>query len=462
MQNLKSTCLTLTLKFPFTLICTVNYRYPHFLDLIDNHKRIHGDNPFASVPEAQRSPRGFGPLVGHSGFSRGRTYPPEDRGSWKRKYSLRNKNPQASSAHPVIATSSSELAASTSLSTDRRGEEGVKPPTLSAAGSLQSPNNVTDVSTGTINATNMMRHKVRHSQIYPTQQMPESRRAERSGVPAVVKTVASLSLPSLGPRTGQRTDTVAVSADLTNSTIAAPAAAVAKPSKRPSSDPPTSSKRHQTSKPSSTSSKFVWVKTQNEEGAELQKSSRAPTAAGKRGKDFPSASSGPESTGVYSVCKKTSAKKPPQDSLSPKASKYKWVSSTAAQAKVSRKSLSPKALPPPRKALETGSIPKRVKAALASPAISKKEVATSSRSSRYSWKAAAAGGTAVRQRSSFYWTPDKRNRGVRGGFSPGTLHTPLPSPPSSSPAAFKLRSRMKIVRRSVNVMLQKPPKSESN
>lgn len=296
--------------------------------------------------------------------------------------------------------------------------------------------------------------------------MPESRRevpAENNTSLAVVKKTTSLRLPSLvGITDTKRPDTVAVSADLTNATITSPTAAVAKLSKQPSSNASTHSNQHQSSKPSSTNSKFVWVKTQNVEGAELQRSSRVPTPAGKTVNDFPSSTSGVESTVVY---KKTAAKKPPQrisqDSLSTKTSKYKWVSSTASQAKVSRKSLSPKVLPLTQKALETGGIPKRVKAALTSPTIIKKEVATSSRSSRYSWKAATAGGVAVLRRSSFYWTADKRNKGVRGGFSPGTLRTSLPSP-SSSPGAFKLRSRMKIIRRSVNVILQKPLKTESN
>lgn len=271
--------------------------------------------------------------------------------------------------------------------------------------------------------------------------------AENSTVPAAAKTAASLGLPSLvSVSDGTRTDGAALSADL-----AAPTAAVATASTQPPSNP------RQASKPAS--SKFVWVKTQNVEGAELQKSSRVPAPAGKAVNDVPSSSKG-----VYSLCKKTAAKKPPQraaqDSLSTKASKYKWVSSAASQAKASRKSLSPKGLPPSHKAPETGGVPKRVKAALAA-TVNKKEAAASSRSSRYSWKAATAGGAAARRRSSFYWTPDKRNKGARGGSSPGTLRGGA-STPSSSPGAFKLRSRMKIIRRSVNVILQKPLKTESN
>lgn len=335
----------------------------------------------------------------------------------------------------------------------------MKTPTLSPWSSLQTTSNVTQMPTGTIKPSTMKRHTPCNTDIHRTQQMPHRRLvipAQAKTVPAVVKTS---SLPSLVSVTdGKKTDTAAVSAHLTTAAITAPTVAVAKSSKHLSSNPPTVSNQHQTSKTSSTTSKFVWVKTQNVE-SEVQQSSCVPTPAGKRVKDFPSSTSAAESTALHSVCKKTAAKKPPQritqDSLS-KTSKYRWVS-TASQAKGSRKSLSPKVLSLPQKVLETCAPPKRVKAVLMSPAMNKKEVATSSRSSRYSWKATAAGGT----RSSFYWAPDKRYKGVRGGFSPGTLRTFLPSP-SSSPGAFKLRSRMKIIRRSVNVILPKPHETESN
>lgn len=407
------------------------------LGLIDNHKRIHGDNPSARglLPEAHRS--------------RGGLYPPEDRGSWKRKYSLRNKNPQASFAHPFVATTTTSLGLPASTSR-AGGDESVKTPPLFPGSSRQSPSNVTG---GTANTNSTMRHKIHHSMISRTHQAPKSRRvvpAEENTLPTVGKTNASLSLPSLLRGTAsQRTDPLASSAGLPNATITAPAAAAAvvKLAKQPSINAPAHS---------SANSKFVWVKTQKVEGAEVQNSSSVPTPAGQTENNFSSSASAAESTVAYSVCKKTSGKKPPQrPTQDTRSSKYKWVSSTASQAKVSRKSLLPKDLPTPQKALEKGGIPKRVKAAMASPATTKREVATSSRSSRYSWKAAAAGGPAARQRSSFYWTPDKRNKGVRGAFSPGSLRTSLSSH-SSSPGAFKLRSRMKIVRRSVIVILQKP------
>lgn len=299
--------------------------------------------------------------------------------------------------------------------------------------------------------------------IHSAQQMPGGRQvvpAENKSAPAGAGATAPLLSPSLvGVTDGKSTGTGPVSADLTTAAVPAPPAALATLSKQPSSNPPTH-RDPQTSKPSSTSSKFVWVKTQNAEGAALPKSSRSAPPAAKTVNNVPPSAPGAESAAVHQVGKKTAAKKPPQktppDRLPAKTSKYKWVSSAASQANVSRKPLLPKGLPPPQKALETGGVSKKVKAAPASPGPAKKEAAASSGSSRYSWKAAAApaGGAAARRRSSFHWTPDKRNRGARGGSS-------LP-PPSASPGAFKLRSRMKIIRRSVNDVLQEPLQTDSN
>lgn len=343
-----------------------------------------------------------------------------------------------------MAASSSGLTASSSLASDQRGDESVETPPLSPRSSLQRPSA----------ATNVTRREMVHSSPCRPQQTPQGRHvvpAENDGVRAAVQTSTSpSSAPLVGGSDGKRPQSVAVPAPLTTASIPAPAAAVATLSKPPPSDPPAPSSHHQTSKPSSKSSKFRWVKSQNVE-AEVQRSSRVAPPAAKTVKPFPSSTTGPESTVAASVCKKTPGKKMSQGRLPTKTSQYKWVSSTAPQPKVPRKPPSPKVPPPPHKAPEAGGIPKRVKAAPASPATNKKEVATSSRSSRYSWKAAAAGGAALRHRASFYWTPEKRSRGVRGGASPGGLRTSLSSPPlsSSSPGAFKLRSRMKIVRRSV-------------
>lgn len=407
---------------------------------------MHGDTPFTRVQplEGQRSSRDHTTIVGHSHSSSGRRYPPETRGSWKRKYSLRHKNPQSSAAHPFITTPSC----------NDRGEASVKTTTGSSGSALQSPKHVTQMTTGTTatyvskkssvaqhghskaeSSSTLVPHETHHITFYRTQQMPGS----RCVVPPENNTIpnTSHSLPSLVSKTeSKRTITTAVPAATT--TITPSVATLPKLAKQPSSNLST---HRQTSR--STNSKFVWVKTQNVGVPELQKSSSVAAPAGKRESHFPPSNSGAES----SVCKKTPDKKPPrrltQVSGSPKTFKYKWVSSTAAQSKISRKSLLLKQ-PLPQRALETGDSPNKVKTALTTPTKTKKEVATSSRSSRYSWDAGTAGGTAVPRRSSFHWTSEKHR--VREGFSSGTLCTSLPCT-SPFPGAFKLHSRMKIIHR---------------
>lgn len=421
--------------------------FSYVLDLIDNHKRIHGDTPFTRVqpPEAQRSSRDHSTILGHSYGSRGRNDPPQNHGSWKRKYSLRRKSPQSFAAHPFISTSSCN-----------HKDASIKTSSVSSGG----PRIVTRMTTITTNVSSKAESLVsqhEHSKaessstIYGTQQMPESRRVFP---PGNTDPNTRHSLPPLVSKPeGKRTVATAGPAVLT--------AALPKLAKQPSSNLSSHSGHCQTSKSLSTNSKFVWVKAQNVKGLELQKSSRVSSPAGKTGNEFPPSKPGAESTVASTVWKKTPGKKPrrlTQASVSPKTSKYKWVSSYA-QSKISRKSISSKLLLPQR-ALETDDTLKKAKTALTSPAKIKKEVATSSRSSHYSWKAV----TAVPRRSSFYWTPEKRR--VREGFSSGTLRTILPCPPSScSPGPFKLHSQMKIIRRSanrsVNVILQKLPETKS-
>lgn len=424
--------------------------FSYVLDLIDNHKRIHGDTSFTRVEplEAQRS-SDHGTILGHSYGSRGRSDPPQDHGSWKRKYSLRHKSPHSFAAHPFISASSCH-----------HRDASIKTSSVSSGG----PRIVTRMTTATI-TTNVSRkaeslvsqrdHSKAESSsmISGTQQMPESRRVFP---PGNTDPNTRHSLPPLvsNPE-GKRT--VATAGPAVRTTITPSVAALPKSAKQPSSNLSSHSGHCQTSKSVSTNSKFVWVKAQNVKGLEPQKSSSVSSPAGKTGNEFPPSKPGAESTVPSTVWKKTPGKKPPrrltQVSVSPKTSKYKWVSSYA-QSKISRKSISSK-LPLPQRALETGDTLKKAKTALTSPAKMKKEVATSSRSSHYSWKAVTAGGAAVPRRSSFYWTADKRR--VRDGVSSGTLRTILPCPPPScSPGSFKLHSQMKIIRRpawSVNVIL---------
>lgn len=417
----------------------------NFSGLIDNHKKMHGDTPFTRVRplEGQRSSRDHSTIVGHSYSSSGRRYPPETRGGWKRKYSLRHKSPQSSATHPFSTTSSC----------NGRVEASVKTATGSSGSALQSPKHVAHMTTGTIatyaskktesfvaqrgqrkaeSSSTLVPHETHHITFHRTQQMPGGRCVlppENTTIPNT-----SHSLPSQVSETGGKS-TITTAVPAATTTITPSVATLPNLAKQPSRNLSTPGNRRQATRAVSTNSKFVWVKTQNVEVPELQKSSSV--------SHFPPSNSGAES----SVCKKTPDKKPPrrltQASTSPKSFKYKWVSS-AAQSKMSRKALLLK-LPLPQRALETGDSPNKVKTPLTSPTRNKKEVATSSRSSRYSWDAVTAGGTAVPRRSSFHWTSEKHR--VREGFSSGTLSTSLPCT-SSLPGAFKLHSRMKIIHRS--------------
>ncbi|CAB1332186.1 unnamed protein product, partial [Coregonus sp. 'balchen'] len=144
----------------------------------------------------------------------------------------------------------------------------------------------------------------------------------------------------------------------------------------------------------------------------------------------------------------------------PKTSKYTWVSSSAgAQARLSRKHLSPKALALAlsQRAAEKGEgVAKKPK----SPNLLAKQrkaagASSSTLSSRYRWKAGSGGGgqtgsgTGSRGGSVFRWTSEKEN-GSKGGSSvlPSVTQCTVVLPASSSPVGSKLRSRMKIIRRS--------------
>lgn len=213
-------------------------------------------------------------------------------------------------------------------------------------------------------------------------------------------------------------------------------------------------------------SKFKWVKSHNVGGVEPKQAScissstvKAVTASPESSK----AGTASEISLVSSVSRRTPAKRVPRKlspiTVVPKTSTYKWVSSSAgAQAKISRKSLSPKV----QRAIEKGEATKKVRGALAASSKTKRDTtsssSTSSLSSRYRWKAGGAStsvgltaGTMVaRRRSAFHWTSEKSNKGVRGGLAGSSLTQRTSLIPSSSPGAFKLHSRMKIIRKTAS------------
>ncbi|XP_055779386.1 zinc finger CCCH domain-containing protein 3-like isoform X4 [Salvelinus fontinalis] len=215
---------------------------------------------------------------------------------------------------------------------------------------------------------------------------------------------------------------------------------------------------------SSPHSKFSWVKSHQPGGvrpSQARIESRPPenlitsviTTVSHSGVPSSFSSSPSSSRKAFAPRKKV----PRRLSLStavPKTSKYTWVSSSAgAQARLSRKPLSPKdlALALPQRATE-GLVAKKPKSQNLLAKQRKAAGASSSTtlSSRYCWKAGPGGGgqtgsgTGSRSGSLFRWTSEKEN-GAKGGSSVPPSVTQRTA--SSSPGGFKLRSRMKIIRR---------------
>ncbi|KAG5275651.1 hypothetical protein AALO_G00123040 [Alosa alosa] len=129
----------------------------------------------------------------------------------------------------------------------------------------------------------------------------------------------------------------------------------------------------------------------------------------------------------------------------PRTSKYTWVShstQTTSAAKLARKPLSPRVLQAPQSlpAVDGARLRKgRTKGGAGA------ATASQTRLSRYSWRAE---GTSPAAKGSVYrWTPQKE-RGLKAG--------PLSLSSTASPWGFKLRSRMKIIRRTPNRQVQAP------
>ncbi|XP_024276047.1 zinc finger CCCH domain-containing protein 3 isoform X1 [Oncorhynchus tshawytscha] len=216
-------------------------------------------------------------------------------------------------------------------------------------------------------------------------------------------------------------------------------------------------------------SKFTWVKSHQPGGvspSQARIESRPPeklitsvtTTVSHSG--VPSSfSSSPSSSRKAFAPRKKVARRLSLSTAVPKTSKYTWVSSAAGvQARLSRKPLSPKdlalALALPQRAAE-GLVAKKPKSP--NPLAKQRKAAAAScsttLSSRYCWKAGSGGGgqtgsgTGSRGGSLFRWTSEKEN-GAKGGSSVPPSVTQRTA--SSSPGGFKLRSRMKIIRRSVS------------
>ncbi|XP_073333042.1 zinc finger CCCH domain-containing protein 3 [Pagrus major] len=487
-------------------------------NLIDKHKSVHGDTPFSRVeqrqPEAPTSAQGHSTSVIHPHSSRGRLYAPQSHAGWRKTYSLRNKNSQSSAGHPSASTAYSvhqPSSHSTSLPSHNRGEgsDCVKTATLSSGisqqkreGLIKSITGIKGETTDALRKTGAadgkggssstgisLQHETPQRQTQELQQRAESRRvvllekkvSGSSEVLSSVKTSTSSSLnsslqeqikPSLPSKTStesQETIKTTTPASLTTSITLPPLAAASKVSKQPSTNPTSHTSQGQIGSSFMKKSKFTWIKSQNVGGEEPKQAGSISSPTGKAVTASPTSVSkagvASGSSPLLTVSKRTPAKKLPRKlspvTVAPRTSKYKWVSSSSgAQAKTSRKSLSPKAMTLSQRAQEKGEAIKKVRTA-SNPSANIKILSStnSTLSSRYRWKAggqstspAATGEAAVgRRRSAFHWTSEKSNKGVRGVLvsSPsGTQRFALT--PSSSPGGFKLRSRMKIIRKSAN------------
>ncbi|TMS20274.1 Zinc finger CCCH domain-containing protein 3, partial [Larimichthys crocea] len=259
-----------------------------------------------------------------------------------------------------------------------------------------------------------MQHRTFHRQTQEVQKKSESSHEVLPGkkvsapseVSSSVKANSSTSLqskPSLTSKTSteiKQTVNTTTPVILTAGNTGPSLSAASKVLKQASINPTSHTSQGQVSASFPKKSKFTWVKSQNVGGVEPTQASSMSSPTGKAVAVAPASVSktggATGSSPSFAANKRTPAKKLPRKlspvTVAPKTSKYKWVSSSAgAQAKISRKLLSPKALTLSQRALEKGEATKKLKAASAPSAKIKKGTAgspnSSSLSSRYRWKA---------------------------------------------------------------------------
>ncbi|XP_065812493.1 zinc finger CCCH domain-containing protein 3 [Labrus bergylta] len=453
-----------------------------------------------------QSSRGRGVYDPQSSRGRG-VYDLQSRGSWKKTYSLRNKTPQSSVGPPSASTSSSghqsvstSAANSTSLPSHSRGEESdaAKGTALSSVVSQHRREGRVENSAGSSGVITEKKNTFTQSKAAGSehddgeggsgstvvntqhqtllQQGPEHRRAvlpeKKVSVSAEVpsspkaKTSTDLNSSPLKPPLSKKTSTESKHsntskhpANLPTGHTGLPLSAPSKIPKQLAVKPAAHSSHSQVSASYLKKSKFTWVKSRNVEGAEAKQASSVSSPAAKAVTVAQTSTSkvgvAVGSSPLLPTGKRTPNKKLPRKlspvTVAPKTSKYRWVSSSVgSQTKIYRKSTPPKAL-------EKREAAKKVRTPSAPSAKFKKGTAGSpsgsSPSSRYRWKAggqssfaAVQGGTSVvRRKSAFHWTSDKSCKSVKGGLvSPPCQRTSF----TPSPGGFKLRSRMKIIRKS--------------
>ncbi|XP_041096177.1 zinc finger CCCH domain-containing protein 3-like [Polyodon spathula] len=213
-------------------------------------------------------------------------------------------------------------------------------------------------------------------------------------------------------------------------------------------------------------SKYTWVKKQEQGFAEPSKARAGTSLTSAESTSLPVSTHHRPASGLAgSIFKRRAAaghksyKGPGQTARPLKAAKtrYTWVSTTAHSAKPARKPLSPKDLEGTQKAIKSLGLKKSVTPPGAKP--SKKTSASPKppgTGSKYQWKAATAGQAAAAAAAAakpvFKWKLEKENgaRGSSGLGQPGsTEHSTTGASGGSSPSlsGYKLKSRMKIIRK---------------
>lgn len=429
------------------------------LDLIDNHKSLHGDAPTARVQqrtaETSTLTRGRGSSSVRPVSSAMRLDAPHSCASWRKTYSLKNKNPEPS---VVLSSGCSAVSGVRGQETSRpamkddaanvRGANTWKRNVVvltkpKAAGAVTEPACEKEASVSSVASSQRLLPVARKCEL-------EKKQKDVSG--DAVTSISSQHLQAKASNIGKTSREAATPS--TSASVAMPLSApLVKSSKQP-----TSKQRHHVSAAFPRTSQFTWVKKrQGVGGAEEKPLSPSLVRAAAAATATLSATA---ATPVRKTPGRKSLRRRSPTVAAHKTSKYKWISSSA---RVSRKGASPKAATPPA---EGGELLRKGKGASAASLKCRKDTAASrvppSVSSRYCWQAAgrsgqqgaAAGGAAASRRRSTVW--------LRGGHAAATSSTlrsshlisfaaSSTSPASSaSPGPFKLRSKMKIIRRSAS------------
>uniref|UniRef100_A0A3P9IPT0 Zinc finger CCCH domain-containing protein 3 n=1 Tax=Oryzias latipes TaxID=8090 RepID=A0A3P9IPT0_ORYLA len=424
-------------------------------NLINKHKSIHGDAPFnraeQRLPEPSAAARGFSDV--HRG-SRGKPYEAQNRGSWRRTYSLKNKSPQGSGTSSMSSFSHQSTSHSIPLPSQSRGVP--TNPTKSAA-SLPLKKMV---------STAGLQGEKKKPSLSPaggslTHEAPkfQQRAAARQVLLPQKKERASTEVP---PSSKAKSASPLFIKTTNNSCQIISAAAPLKAAHTMPTLPDLSTKHLNVLSATGPrpdfpkTSKFTWVKSQDS----LKDDSRQITSPLKKAAAVTTSVSGGAS-GVPpagALSKRTPPKKVARKlgpvSAATKTSKYKWVCAAGSQSRALRKVPSPKSLTPQR-SLEKGDVTRKLKPTSTPPAKLKKGASGNlSVYNRYRWKAGAQGPSGAEggvlasplRRSAFHWTAEKSSKGMKSGLvPPAAPHRTCP--PSALPGGFKLRSRMKIIRR---------------